>query len=136
MSWSSWCSGPRQLTAAPGQINHGLIDLMTFVHAGVGLVMGLFGLGLVPTLLVAVAWEVAEHLLKNCFPHAFVYPTQDTILNAVGDVIAALLGWTASRSSLFRPARPDQEAPTVAGLRSRPGQMARSSPRTANSSVR
>src|SRR5262245_35900884 len=92
-----FCRAPGQPTAPVGEINHPPFDPMTLVHGGIGLALGLFRLGLLPTLVVAVGWEVAEHVLKDCLPHAFVFPSQDTLANAAGDVMATLVGWRLSR---------------------------------------
>lgn len=74
-------------------MNHGFVDGMSFIHGGVGIVMGLFRLSLPITLIVAVAWEVAEHLLKIHHPQMFVFPSQDSLANAVTDVVFAAIGW-------------------------------------------
>ncbi len=87
------CAGQHQVVAVSGQINHPLLDPFSLVHFGVGLGLGIFGFGLLPSIGIAVLWEVAEHLLKNCLPHAFVFPSQDTLVNAVGDVLATVVGW-------------------------------------------
>jgi len=61
------------------------------------------------TLAIATAWEVAEHVLKLRFPQAFVFPSQDSLANATGDVLCAGLGWVMagwiSRASGRRRAR-------------------------------
>jgi hypothetical protein len=93
------CRAAGQPTAAPGTVNNGLIDTFTLVHAAGGFFFGALGLGFLPMLLLAVGWEVAEHLLKDCIPNSFVHPTQDTIRNAASDVVVALVGWALGRVS-------------------------------------
>ncbi len=89
----------RQRTAVPGEINHALFDPYSLVHGLVGVVAALgLRLGLWATLAIAVGWEVAEHILKNLAPQAFPHPTQDTLMNSVGDIISTLVGWAASRA--------------------------------------
>jgi len=92
----SLCHLPQRL-ARPGEINHAFVDPMSLVHALVGIGLGLFRLGPFAVLGIAVGWEVVEHVLKGCFPGAFVYPTQDTLMNAAGDVVATMAGWWAAR---------------------------------------
>lgn len=87
------CEGPGQALAAPGAINHPALDPFTLVHASVGLLGAALGLRLATTVLLAITWEIAEHLLKDCVPGAFVFPDQDTVRNAVGDVLATVAGW-------------------------------------------
>jgi hypothetical protein len=74
-------------------MNQTFVDAMSLVHIVVGIGFGLFRIRLWQTLLVAVAWEVAEHLLKTRFPQKFVFPSQDSLANATGDVLCAGLGW-------------------------------------------
>jgi hypothetical protein len=83
-----------QRIAGPGEINHAFLDAYSLVHALVGVVTATLGLSLAPTLLIAVGWEFAEHLLKNLIPAVFPHPTQDTLANSVGDVLSTALGWT------------------------------------------
>jgi hypothetical protein len=74
-------------------MNQSFVDAMSLVHIGVGIGFGLFRVRLWQTLVVAVLWEVAEHVLKIRWPQAFVFPSQDTLANASGDVLCAGLGW-------------------------------------------
>jgi hypothetical protein len=80
-------------TARAGEINYAFVDPYSLVHALVGLAMVVFGFGFLPTLALAVSWEVVEHALKNLVPAAFPHPTQDTLANSVGDVLSTALGW-------------------------------------------
>jgi hypothetical protein len=89
-------------------MNHAFLDAMSLIHLGVGIGFGLFRIRLWLTLLVAVLWEVAEHVLKIHEPQMFVFPSQDSLRNAAGDVLCALVGWALagpiSRASGRRPA--------------------------------
>lgn len=79
--------------AQPGEINHGAVDRYTAGHFSVGVLMGLGRISFWPTALVAVGWELVERPLKNAYPGAFPYSTQDTTTNAVADIVAMMLGW-------------------------------------------
>jgi hypothetical protein len=74
-------------------VNQSFVDAMSLVHIGVGIGFGLFRVRLWQTLLIAIAWEVAEHVLKIHWPQMFMFPSQDTLTNATGDVLCAGLGW-------------------------------------------
>jgi hypothetical protein len=76
-----------------GPVNHAFLDGMSLVHVGVGLGFGLFRVPWWLTLLIAIAWEVAEHILKIQRPQMFVFPSQDSLANASGDVLCAMVGW-------------------------------------------
>ena len=97
-------------TARPGEINHAFVDPWSLVHGLVGVVTAALGWGLGPTLLLAVGWEVAEHVLKEVVPAIFPHPTQDTLANSIGDVLSTALGWTlttlARRSGRVRGSVP------------------------------
>jgi hypothetical protein len=74
-------------------MNQTFVDAMSLVHLAVGIGFGLFRVRLWLTLGIATAWEVAEHFLKIRWPQAFVFPSQDSLANATGDVLCAGLGW-------------------------------------------
>lgn len=93
----SLCPGPPQPAAWPGTINYPLFDAMTLMHLAVGVALGLFRMGALAALAVAVGWELAEHLLKDCVPKLFVFPSQDSLANAAGDVMATMIAWAAAR---------------------------------------
>lgn len=97
IGWSRLCNPGPQPAALPGSTNHAPLDLFSLVHALGGLAFGVLGLSLGQTLILTVGWELAEHLLKDACPSAFLHPTQDTIANALGDVLAALAGWWVGR---------------------------------------
>jgi hypothetical protein len=87
-----------QPLAGPGEINHGFVDPWTLVHGLVGVVAAALGFGLWSTLALAISWEVAEHLLKNLIPTMFPHPTQDSLANSAGDILATMLGWVMTRA--------------------------------------
>ena len=94
-----------QRTAGPGEINHAFFDLYSWAHGAVGVIGALMlSLGFWPMLGIAIAWEIVEHLLKNMMPAFFPYPTQDTLANATGDVVSAMVGWSLGRLARLRPA--------------------------------
>ena len=74
-------------------MNQSFVDAMSLVHIGVGIGFGLFRFRLWQTLVVAIAWEVAEHYLKIRWPQMFMFPSQDSLANSTGDVLCAGLGW-------------------------------------------
>jgi hypothetical protein len=82
-----------QRVARPGEINYALLDPYSLAHAGVGAMLALSGFSLGSLLIIAVGWEVAEHIFKNLIPWFFPHPTQDTLANSIGDVLSALAGW-------------------------------------------
>jgi hypothetical protein len=102
------CRSVVQPVAAPGAVNHGAYDLFSLVHVAMGLFFGALGMRFLPMLLLAVGWEVAEHVLKDCIPNVFVHPTQDTVITSTGDVLFALAGWALSRAATvaWRTRRP------------------------------
>jgi len=75
-------------------MNHWFLDAMSLVHLVVGIGFGLFRMRLRVTLAVAVAWEIAEHFLKIRWPGMFLFPSQDSLANAIGDVLCAAVGWS------------------------------------------
>jgi hypothetical protein len=104
------CRAIQQRMASPGEINYPFIDPFTLVHAAVGVLLSVVGVGLAPTLLIATGWEVIEHLLKNCTPQLFVFPSQDTLRNALGDVAATAFGWFLVRWVKERPPAPSNSS--------------------------
>lgn len=83
--------------ARPGEANHAFADRFTLAHAAIGAVYGLLALPLLAALGLALAWELVENPLKRVLPRVFPHPTKDTLLNALGDVLAVLSGWAAAR---------------------------------------
>ncbi len=86
------------MDAQPGQINGDVFDRFTFAHASVGASAAAMGFGLMPTVLLALFWELIERPLKDKFPQAFPNASQDTAPNAIGDVLGVLAGWSAVRA--------------------------------------
>jgi hypothetical protein len=78
-------------------VNHALFDLFSLVHMSAGVAFGALGLGFFPMLILAMGWEIAEHVMKDCIPRVFVHPSQDTLTNAAGDVLVTMVGWTMGR---------------------------------------
>jgi hypothetical protein len=90
-------------------MNHAFLDAMSLVHLGVGLALRLFRIPLWLAALIAVVWEVVEHVLKARWPHMFMFPSQDSLANASGDVLCCLAGWLlagAISGSRGRPRAP------------------------------
>lgn len=86
--------------AAPGTINGDMFDRFSLLHGGFGYLCGKMGVGLTGTAIVAIGWEFVEQDLKERYPHMFPHPSQDSPINAIGDVIVAMIGWQmAQRSS-------------------------------------
>lgn len=94
-------------TARPGEINYAPLDRYSLFHGLVGVAAGLIGLGFWQTFAVAVGWEIVEHVLKNLVPSLFAYPTQDTLVNSIGDVLSTMVGW-----SLAAVARQQRQVPS------------------------
>jgi len=74
-------------------MNHWFVDGMSLIHLVIGIGLGLFRVRLWLMLAVAITWEVAEHVLKIHRPAMFVFPTQDSLMNALGDILFAAVGW-------------------------------------------
>lgn len=91
--WSWMCQPGVQPFAVPGSVNHGVLDFFSVLHMLGGVAFGAFGVGLLPTFILVAGWELAEHLLKNACPRAFIHPSQDTLVNAGSDILFALIGW-------------------------------------------
>jgi hypothetical protein len=70
----------------------------------VGVAMARLGFGLLPTLVLAVGWEVAEHVLKNLIPGVFPHASQDSLANSIGDVLASTVGWLLTHARAARRA--------------------------------
>lgn len=78
-------------------INHQPIDRFTLGHLAMGVVLGAAGAPFPLAIGVAVGWEFAEVPLKKSFPQLFPHPSQDTLVNAVLDAVAVLVGWGVVR---------------------------------------
>ena len=79
--------------AHSGEINGDFVDRFTLAHAAGGAALGLMRTSFPTALVVAVGWELVERPLKDAYPALFPHETQDTLPNAVGDVLAVLGGW-------------------------------------------
>lgn len=92
--------------ARPGEDNYPLFDRWSLGHVGKGAFLRSSGVGAGATFAIAVAWEVLERPLKDCFPALFPESSQDTLQNMVGDVISTLSGWTFAHGAIFAGGRP------------------------------
>jgi hypothetical protein len=95
------CCQPGELgkepAAEPGTINGDAFDRFTLAHFASGVVSGSFNSPWWATATGAVLWEVAERPLKDRWPGAFPHSSQDSLANAVVDVLAVMAGWWATR---------------------------------------
>jgi hypothetical protein len=81
-------------TARPGEINYPPLDRYSLCHGLIGVAAAMMGLSFWATLAIALGWEIVEHFMKNLVPALFSYPSQDTVINSVGDVLSTLIGWS------------------------------------------
>ncbi len=79
--------------AKPGEVNYPAFDRFTFVHFGIGLGYGFFGLSATIVVVLAVLWEIIENPLKANCPFFFPHATADTLQNILGDIFAVVTGW-------------------------------------------
>lgn len=79
--------------------NKAAIDPWTVVHLGVGLAAGLTGVGIVPTLLGAAAYEVGEQISERTGAGQKFFQTSgpETAVNVGVDTAVLLLGWWLGR---------------------------------------
>ena len=95
--------------AMPGEINHDPLDRFTFVHASMGVLMGLFRAPWWVALLAALLTDTLERPLKYRFPYLFPNYTQDTAQHVVTDAAAWMMGWAAAKQlrdrAMIRKAR-------------------------------
>jgi len=82
-----------QPPAETGAVNSKLFDRFALAHAAAGFAFNRFNVSFTNVVLLAVGWELIERPLKDHFPELFPHSSQDTIENAIGDVMAVLLGW-------------------------------------------
>jgi hypothetical protein len=85
LSWAGLWSGP--LT----------FDGTAVVQAVAGMLLGVARVRLVPIILLAVGWEVAEALVDSCAPLGFLAPVRELLRPAPGDVLSTLGGWMLGR---------------------------------------
>jgi hypothetical protein len=76
------------------QIN---FDAVAIGHAAAGVFFGVFGVRLVPMLLLLLVWEAGEYLIACS---SVLEPLQNVLRPSLGDVAFVLGGWTIGR--LFR----------------------------------
>jgi hypothetical protein len=89
-----------QRTAGPGEINHAFLDPYSVAHAAVGAILASWRFSLAALLAIAIGWELAERVFKDLVPAIFPHATQDTVLNSIGDVLSAVVGWLICRRLL------------------------------------
>ena len=75
-------------------MNEDAIDRFTLAHAMGGYVMAELGLSWEQTLILSVAWELLEPILKEARPEMFPHPTADSTVNKIADVAATMIGWS------------------------------------------
>lgn len=75
--------------------NEAAIDPWTAVHFSSGLAAGLMGWGLVPTVLAAVVYDVAEQAFERSDAGQKFFRTSgpETVANVVADAGVYLCGW-------------------------------------------
>ncbi len=78
--------------AKPGEINYAFFDRFTFVHFGVGVLYSIAQIPISFVFLLAILWELVENPLKAYLPFIFPHATKDTYKNALGDILAVVLG--------------------------------------------
>lgn len=89
------------LSLNKGKMGTLLVDQYTLLHASVGVVAYFFGVSLCMTLVLHILFEIVEntdegiyfisHYLGWIWPGGKLAP--DSVLNQVGDTMAALAGW-------------------------------------------
>ncbi len=83
--------------AKPGEINYPMLDRFTFAHLAIGCVYSFLGFDFILVGLLAIGWELIENPIKANMPWMFPHGTSDTLQNAIGDVLAVLVGWGATQ---------------------------------------
>ncbi len=68
-------------------------DVWTLGHLAVGGVARALGASFEATMILAIAWEVAEPTVKQAAPRLFPEPARDSIANKAGDIAAFAAGW-------------------------------------------
>ena len=94
--------GSNNRLASNGEINGDAVDRFTAVHAGFGALMAAANVPPWAAVTVAIGWEFIERPLKDHLPSVFPNATQDTMSNAVADVIAMLGGYYVTRKVIRR----------------------------------
>jgi hypothetical protein len=96
------------LRAKPGEINYVPVDRFTTAHFASGYLIGAAGVSDAEMLVAAVGFEILERFLKEWIPQYFPHPSQDTVSNAVVDVVALMVGGWIGRKYLANPERRKQ----------------------------
>lgn len=87
--------------ARPGQVNGSLLDRFTLVHFAAGVLVGAAGVPWWGVLMLGIGWELVENPAKAVVPELFPNPTFDTATNAIGDLVAFVLGAGVARFVRF-----------------------------------
>ena len=75
--------------------NVNLFDRFSVPHAGIGVVLGSMGMGVVPLVAYHTVWEIVEnYYLKKKFSNLFPDSSTDTVVNMLGDTLAVVAGWS------------------------------------------
>lgn len=85
--------------ARKGEHNYPLIDKYTTVHATVGACMALADAPPWMAFAATFIWEVAEPQLKAQMPQVFPKSTRDTPQNKIGDSVAFMAAYYATRKA-------------------------------------
>lgn len=94
-------------------VNGDPIDCFTVSHAGWGMVYQQAGFTPGQAAFVGLLWDVfAEPWLKERFPNAFPFPSQDSVSNILVDTAATLVGYELSRRYLQKTSAAKRKAIT------------------------
>jgi len=78
-------------------INKKPIDRFTWVHLINGLLGAQTSLSLGEVTALAILWEIGERPLKKKYAAYFPNPSQDSLSNSTGDVLATVLGYVLAK---------------------------------------
>lgn len=88
------------------RINQAPLDEFTSAHAGFGVLFAYYGVPLWASVIVSLFFEHFENALKDAFPEAFPYDSQDSFENSIVDTlslsIAHILTTRSMRAGLSR----------------------------------
>jgi hypothetical protein len=80
------------------EINVTFVDRFTLWHGALGLALSTSRMSLPTVLLLGAVWEVVERPLKDRYPAFFPHSSQDTFINAIGDVAGVMVGYAIGRA--------------------------------------
>jgi hypothetical protein len=78
-------------------INKKPIDRFTWVHLLNGVIGAQTSLSLSQVTALAVLWEIGERPLKKKYAAYFPNPSQDSLSNSTGDVLATVVGFMLAK---------------------------------------